>query len=82
MAHYYGTIQGNKGKVSRVGTKASGLIAYAASWEGAVRVEVYRKDERDHAYVALVPWHGNGTSRVLYDGPVSGQCAAELNSVA
>lgn len=73
MAHFYGTIDGNRGTASRLGTAKSGLRTVAASWQGAVDVRLYcNTDGVDRCRVMLVPWHGAGTSRVLYDGPVSG----------
>jgi hypothetical protein len=72
MAHFYGTIAGQRGEASRLGSKTSGLETVAASWEGAVSVRLYEKDGRDYCSVSLIPWHGNGTSKILYTGPVSG----------
>lgn len=82
MAHFYGTLQGARGQASRLGTKASDLLAVAASWEGAVSTKVYFNDDAgcDYARVMLIPWHGNGTSRVLYDGPVSGKNAPDTHA--
>jgi hypothetical protein len=76
MAHFYGTLQGNRGGASRLGTKSSGLVTQTASWEGAVRVSVdYDKDtDRDLVHVSLIQWHnGAGVNRVLYSGPISGK---------
>jgi hypothetical protein len=74
MSHFYGTLQGNRSQVTRCGSRASGIEATAASWEGAVNAYVYRDEDldRDIAVVRLIPWHGAGTSRILYRGPVSG----------
>lgn len=72
MAHFYGTLQGARGEASRLGHKSSGLQTVAASWNGAVRVSLEHRDGKDYATVELRPWHGRGTSRVLYDGPVDG----------
>jgi hypothetical protein len=73
MAHFYGTIQGNRGEASRLGSKDSGLDVTAASWQGAVSVQLYERDGVDYARVTLQPWHGSGTRKDLYDGPVSGK---------
>lgn len=73
MSHFYGTLQGNRGEASRGGSKDSGITSYTASWRGAVRVRLYVKDSVDMAYVELVPWQGQGTNQLLYDGPVAGQ---------
>jgi hypothetical protein len=73
MAHFLGALRGARGPASRLGTKSSGLTVTAASWQGAVETDLYERDGIDFARVALKPWHGSGTSKVLYDGPVSGQ---------
>ena len=73
MAHFYGTLQGNRGRASRLGSKDSGLDVTAASWEGSVRVYLRHEKGVDTAFVSLEPWYGKGESRVLYNGPVSGK---------
>jgi hypothetical protein len=71
MAHFYGTIQGARGQASRLGHKATGLRAVAASYSGAVDVQLYVNSAGiDCARVALKPWHGAGRDAVLYDGPI------------
>ena len=74
MAHFYATIQGSRGPASRLGTARSGLTATAASWQGAVTVELTHDPatDTDMAVVRLCPWHGAGVDRVLYRGPVGG----------
>jgi hypothetical protein len=74
MAHFYGTLQGHRGEATRTGSKASGITTDTASWEGAVRVEVSHSATLgyDVARVWLIPWHGTGSSRLLYSGPVGG----------
>jgi hypothetical protein len=79
MAHFYGTIQGARGEASRLGTKSSGLHVVAASWQGAVDVQLYERDGMDYVIVSLKPWQGHGESRLLYEGPVSG-CKALVAS--
>lgn len=73
MAQFRGTIQGFRGEASRLGSKDSGLHVTAASWEGAVRVDLFVANGVDIACVRLQPHHGQGTSRILYEGPVSGK---------
>jgi hypothetical protein len=70
MAHFYGLLQGARGEASRLGTKSSGLQTVAASWQGAVNVQLYGKDGVDCARIEKRPWHGQGESKLLYDGPV------------
>lgn len=73
MAHFRGTIQGARGSASRLGHKSSGLQTIAASWQGAVHVELYAgAGDVDFARVSLQPHLGAGTTRELYHGPVNG----------
>lgn len=61
MAHFYGTLQGNRGEASRLGTKDSGITTYAASWEGAVRV---------HIWNAQVAWNNKMRRLLAADGVI------------
>lgn len=74
MAHFYGTLKGNRGEASRLGSKASGIKACIASWEGAVTVVLWHDAETgvDMASVYLNKHHGAGTDQPLYYGPVGG----------
>ena len=74
MAHFRGTIQGQRGQASRLGSKRTGFDAHIASWQGCVDVYLSADENGvDHARVTLSPHHGVGTDRVLYDGPISGK---------
>jgi hypothetical protein len=75
MAHFRGTIAGQRGAASRLGSKASGLTVEAQSWQGRVVIDLYHDEKtgQDMAHVYLGTHHGAGVSRTLYDGPVSGQ---------
>jgi hypothetical protein len=74
MSHFYGTLNGNRGEATRCGSKDSGMTTYCASWSGAVHCQAHynEKTDEDWVLVELVPWHGHGTNKVLYDGPISG----------
>lgn len=74
MAHFYGTLEGNRGQATRMGTKASGLSTIAASWEGAVSVEIQHHEEtgKDTFTISLIPWHGNGINRTIATGNLDG----------
>ena len=72
MAHFYGVLKGARGQATRLGHKGSGLHTVAASWKGAVRVDLFMIDGEDWAEVRLIPWHGAGVYKTLYRGPVSG----------
>jgi hypothetical protein len=73
MSHFYGTLAGCRGEATRCGSKESGITTHAASWDGAVRARVYDRNGVGWTTVELVPWHGSGKNRLLYDGPVSGK---------
>jgi hypothetical protein len=73
MAHFRGTIKGARGEASRLGHKSSGLHVTAASWQGAVSVQLYEREGVDYALVRLEPHHGAGVYVELYDGPVGGK---------
>lgn len=70
MSHFYGTMRGSRGATTRCGHKTSGIRATAASWKGAVRVEVYydQATGEDKYEVRLIPWHGAGRNEVLATG--------------
>ena len=72
MAHFFGSVKGRSNEVTRLGNKNTGLHTVAASWEGAVSVWMHENDGKDYVTVSLIPWHGRGTTRVLYSGPVDG----------
>lgn len=74
MAHFRGIISGNRGDASQLGSKASGLQTEAASWQGTVVVHLYEQDGIDFARVSLQTHYGRGTSKMIYDGPVGGEC--------
>lgn len=84
MAHFYGTIQGNRGEATRCGTAGSGFQAVAASWQGAVRVYLSHDAERekDWVNVELARWHGAGTYMPLYHGPIDGNYRTGGSSIS
>lgn len=70
MAEYFGSLKGNKGETTRLGSKHSGMRAIAASWVGSIQVRLWTTEAGKHAYqVVLAPWKGTGPeSRVLAEG--------------
>ena len=73
MSHFYGTLKGQAGEATRCGSRASGIVTYAAGWRGAIRVEVFLDEQGEDAYrVALVPWgNSSGISRQLASGKLT-----------
>ena len=71
MAHFYGTLQGNRGEATRAGSKMSGMTTVCASWSGAVQCQAFVNDDgEDWVVVEKVNWCGVGERKVLYDGPI------------
>jgi len=72
MAHFYGSIQGNRGEATRLGTSNSGMSAVAASWDGCIKIYMWHDTIKDiNRYeVWQDTWHGSGVSRLLSRGIV------------
>jgi len=72
MSHFYGWVQGNRGEASRGGSKNSGYIAVAASWDGAIRVRLdYDPNTDTNRYIVFqTGWHGKGIERVIAEGVI------------
>jgi len=84
MAHFYGTLQGARGAASRLGHKSSGIRTCAASWSGAIRVEVYYNEEtgKDMYRVVQTPWQGRGVCEVLAEGEIGVERATRKRKAA
>jgi len=76
MAQFYGSVKGQRGTVSRLGTAKSGLTTVAASWAGAIEVDVWRGENGvDYFSVCMVPWKGAGARQTLINGRPMGKKA-------
>jgi hypothetical protein len=76
MSHFYGTMEGSRGKATRCGTKNSGMTVTAASWRGAVRTTLFVDSKgRDCFRVEEITWKGAGRYRILTEGFIG--CDAE-----
>ncbi len=83
MARFYGTLQGARGRVSRLGHASCGLVTVAASWSGAVRVRLYVDDDgRDCARITFDQHHGAGARALVYEGPIAPEGAVRCAQVA
>lgn len=71
MAHFYGSVHGSRGLASRLGGEGSGMHTVAASWQGSVKVDLYRHNDQDWCRVYTDTWNGAGTYQVLYEGPIN-----------
>lgn len=47
MAHFYASIQGNRGEATRIGSKGSGISGHIRGWDIGARVELSHVDGRD-----------------------------------
>ena len=60
MEHFWGSIQGSRGKVTRLGTKRSGLTVEAQGWDIGARVEVEHDNQVEADAVAV--WITRGSN--------------------
>ena len=80
MSHFYGTVVGQAGEAGRRGSAKTGVKTHAASWDGAIRVELHVNDNGQDCYtVKQVPWKGKGVETVIAWG-VLGQKEYEVCS--
>lgn len=72
MSHFYGTLQGGRGRASRCGTKKSGMETICASWKGAIMCRAWHDPAtgEDRVVVTKMPWHGAGERKELYAGQI------------
>jgi hypothetical protein len=72
MSHFYGSIPYSARKTTPTarGHKNTGIITKAASWKGAVQVDVFYDDETntDKFIVRQVKHHGAGVEKILSEG--------------
>lgn len=47
MARFYGSMQGNRGVVTRIGTPSSGISGHLRGWDVGVRIEIQDVDGHD-----------------------------------
>ena len=63
MARYLGTIKGQRGEASRLGSPQSGMVAKINGWHHGVRLEVYNlleKGERRDIFHVVLTGGSNG----------------------
>ena len=73
MSTFYGNLRGNRGEVTRQGSKASGIVAVARSWQGSVRVDL-DWNETLQGPTVLITAHRRSSAdlgETLYNGPLS-----------
>lgn len=76
MSHFYGTMQGVRGKTTRCGTATSGLQVVAASWSGAIEVTLYQDEDGEDCFIVRqIPWNGHGVTQTIVEGSLIGSPA-------
>jgi hypothetical protein len=71
MSEFYATIKGNRGPATRQGSKASGIMAAAQSWEGSVITHLFLKDGETWVELGLGTESTTAISYTLYHGPLA-----------
>jgi hypothetical protein len=73
MSTFYGNLRGNRGEVTRQGSKASGIVAVARSWQGSIRVDLDWSTTLNAPTVHITAHQGSSAdlSGILYHGPLS-----------
>jgi hypothetical protein len=69
MARFYGSTQGERGEAHRLGHHSMNVTA--ASWQGAIRVELYTDADGVERYrIERTSWRGGGhdKARVIEEG--------------
>lgn len=66
MAHFYGSMRGNKGEVTRAGSKSSGLGAHIRGWNFGARININEKEGQDVVRIVLTSGsNGNAGERLI-----------------
>jgi hypothetical protein len=66
MAHFYASIQGNRGEATRLGSKASGITGHIRGWNVGARVDVIHEDGKDVVRVFKTTGSsGRGSSELI-----------------
>lgn len=63
MAQFYGSMKGNRGQTTRMGSKASGMTAHIRGWDIGVRVDLSHRDGVDYVQV----YRTSGSRRQTHD---------------
>jgi len=63
MAHFYGSIQGNRGEATRMGTKDSGISAHIRGWDIGAKVVCFVDFEGRDCVTLLVSGGTNASKK-------------------
>jgi hypothetical protein len=68
MAHFYASIQGNRGERTCMGTKNSGIEGHIRGWDIGGRIDVFYNAEKDRDEVRIMVStgsNGSGQSKAI-----------------
>ena len=73
MAHFMGTVQGNRGEASRLGSKGGGMVARVNGWNSGVKVVAEYNAETDTDVFHIFGTRGSGNNNEAgYIGQIMG----------
>ena len=77
MSHFYGVLDGSRGKATRCATKKSGLKATAAGWGGCITVYLDHDEKTglDSFRIYQSKWHGKGIDEDIASGIIGEQAS-------
>ena len=87
MSHYYGTLNGARGQVTRRGTKQSGIAATLATWGAGIRITLEHDatTNGDTLILEHIPWRdasdADATGRVLLRIPLGALALKALDTM-
>ena len=65
MAHFYGTLTGNRGETTRCGTSSSGLLAKASGWDIGGKVFITNNNNIDLVEFSVTKGSNKPTSFIF-----------------
>ena len=77
MAKFFGTVQGGRGKATRLGH--SDLKATAQSYDGSIVTQLYEEDGVTFASIYVSPDSTQVGQHRLYRGPIKGLFSDQVN---
>lgn len=71
MARFYGTVQGGRGRATRLGHASSGLHVTAQGFAGDIVVDLENRAGDDWVYIGVRPHDDcGGLRKTIYHGPM------------
>jgi len=71
MSHFYSNIRGSRGAATRCGTKNSGIVAEAYSYEGGARITIEHRNGEDHLIIKFIDHPASSNQSVtILDEPL------------